>query len=581
MARLTQYDYIFAIGTIFAFLDAWNIGANDVANSWATSVASRSVTYIQAMVLAGLMEFTGAVGAGSRVTDTIRTKIVDPDLFAEDPAVLMLGMLCAVIASACFLTFATKIGFPVSTTHSILGGVLGMGIAAVGADDITWVSKDDDGKVQVKSGVVAVFLAWIIAPCISAGFASIIFLITKFGVLLRSNPIMKAFFTIPFYFGVTAALLCMLIITKGGQIKSGLNGPETAGVIVGTGAAWALLICIFLMPWIHRRVIKDDWQLRWYHIPMGPLLLRRGEVPPPPEGQDTQIKNYYEGHLTREELEARRAGAVARGDVEAGVVDAEGKYATKESTNSASSDTDVYDRVPERKSIVGPKPEGGFSGALVFWYLKYAIFRGIDKDVVNMQNEKGVLSGDLEDTHARASHFDNKVEYMFAFLQVMTAATASFTHGANDVANAIGPYASIFQIWNQGALPDKPGVPTWILAFGGVAIMIGLWTYGYHIMKNLGNRLTLQSPSRGFSIELGSAITIILATKLALPISTTQCITGATVGVGLCNGDWRAINWRMVGWIYLGWIITLPLAGIVSGCLMGFIINAPRFGYSS
>ena len=113
--------------------------------------------------------------------------------------------------------------------------------------------------------------------------------------------------------------------------------------------------------------------------------------------------------------------------------------------------------------------------------------------------------------------------------------------------------------------------------FGGAGIVIGLWTYGYNIMKNLGNRLTLQSPSRGFSIEMGGVIAIVVATRLKLPVSTTQCITGATVGVGLCNGDWRAINWRMVAWIYLGWFITLPCTGILSGVLMGFIINSPRW----
>lgn len=109
-------------------------------------------------------------------------------------------------------------------------------------------------------------------------------------------------------------------------------------------------------------------------------------------------------------------------------------------------------------------------------------------------------------------------------------------------------------------------------------MIIGLWTYGYKIMVNLGNRITLISPTRGFSCELGSTITIIIATRFGLPISTTQCITGATVGVGLCNGDWKSINWRMVAWIYFGWIVTVPCAGIISGCLMGLIINAPRWG---
>jgi phosphate/sulfate permease len=114
--------------------------------------------------------------------------------------------------------------------------------------------------------------------------------------------------------------------------------------------------------------------------------------------------------------------------------------------------------------------------------------------------------------------------------------------------------------------------------FGGAAIDIGLWTYGYNIMRNLGNRITLHSPSRGFSMELGAALTVVLATRLSLPISTTQCISGATVAVGICTGNIKAINWRMVAWIYFGWIITLPITGVVAGCLMGIIINAPRFG---
>lgn len=573
---LHQYDYIFAIGTIFAFLDAWNIGANDVANSWATSISSRSVTYIQGACLASIMEFIGAVGAGSRVSDTIRTKIVDTSEFKNDAPLLMLGMLCAVIASSLFLTWATKIGFPVSTTHSILGGVLGMGIAAVGADGIQWV-KYKNGAFQAKDGVVTVFLAWIVAPCISAGFASVIFMITKFGILLRNNPVMKGFVTIPLYFGITAALLAMLVVTKGGQIDTSMYSEgEIAAIICGVGAGWMFLISLFLLPWMYRVVIKDDWQLRWWHIPLGPLLLKRGEIPPPPTDSG-HITDFYEGRLTLEELEARRAAA--NGDVEAAAA-----AESKEANITSSSDSDSSEPpLIKYKPLVGPKPEGGFSGALVFWYVKWLFLRGVDQDVLNMQKKQGALSGDIEETHARASHFDNKTEYLFSFLQIMTACTASFTHGANDVANAIGPYATIYEIWDEGTLPPKgkSQVPTWILAFGGVAIVIGLWTYGYNIMRNLGNRLTLQSPVRGFSMELGSAITVILATKLNLPISTTQCITGATVGVGLCNGDWRAINWRMVAWIYLGWVITLPVAGIMSGCLMGFIINAPRWGMSS
>ncbi|PKS05936.1 hypothetical protein jhhlp_007769 [Lomentospora prolificans] len=574
---LHQFDYLFAIGTIFAFLDAWNIGANDVANSWATSVSSRSVGYIQAMSLASVLEIAGSIGVGARVADTIRTKIVDIDQFTHDPALLMLGMVCAVVASSIYLTCCTKIGLPVSTTHSIMGGVIGMGIALVGASNILWV----DSEGGINSGVVQVFLAWVIAPGISGAFASIIFLITKYGVMLRSNPVMRGLMLVPVYFGITASLLTMLIVWKGGSIKITFSDAETAGMIVGVGAAFALLITIFLVPWLYRIVAKDDWQLRWYHIPMGPLLLKRPEPPAQPEGAKGGITDFYAGHLTREELDALRNRNSQNNDLESkGTAQGEGE--AKILTGS----DDGSDQPPNtgyvHKSLIGPKPDAPwYSGAYMFWLIKNIFLRGVDQDIINMQKKESMLTGDLEEMHAHVKHYDNKAEFLYSFLQVLTACTASFTHGANDVANAIGPYATIYQVWSSGEITgSKAPVPIWILVFGGVAIALGIWTYGYNIMRNLGNRITLHSPSRGFSMELGSACTIILATRLKLPVSTTQCITGATVGVGLCSGTWRSINWRMVAWIYMGWIFTLPVAGIISGCLCGIIVNAPRWGYS-
>jgi sodium-dependent phosphate transporter len=159
----------------------------------------------------------------------------------------------------------------------------------------------------------------------------------------------------------------------------------------------------------------------------------------------------------------------------------------------------------------------------------------------------------------------------------MTAATASVAHGANDVSNAMGPLSAIYQIWQANTTAEDSDVPIWILVFGGAAISIGLWTYGYNLMRNLGNRITLHSPSCGFWMELGAALTVVMATRLALPVSTTQCIIGATVGVGLCAGDYKAINWRMVAWSYSAWFITLPATALISGLVMAFVINAPSF----
>ncbi len=171
----------------------------------------------------------------------------------------------------------------------------------------------------------------------------------------------------------------------------------------------------------------------------------------------------------------------------------------------------------------------------------------------------------------------SKTEDLFISLNVITSCMQSFAHGSNDVANAIGPLSTIYYIWSTGKIPGSTSSPVeiWQLAYGGVAICLGLALYGYNIMRVLGNNLTYQSPSRGFCMDLGSSITIIIASKEGFPVSTTQCITGATVGVGLANGEWRAVNWWLFARIFASWVITLPAAGLLSGCIYAFVALSP------
>lgn len=283
--------------------------------------------------------------------------------------------------------------------------------------------------------------------------------------MLRSNPALKGLFLVPVYFGMTAALLTMLIVWKGGSIEITFNDAETAGMIVGVGAAWALVITLFLVPWLYRIVIKDDWQLRWYHIPLGPLLLRRPEPPVQPDGAKGGIRDFYEGHMTKEELDNLRHGN-RNSDVDT-TIEPEGKEAVAGETPDSNSDATQQGQpaFPKEKKIVGPKPDGPWhSGEVLFWWFKYIFLRGVDQDIVNLQHRRTALSGDLPAIHAHVPHYDNKAEYLYTFVQVMTACTASFTHGANDVANAIGPYATIYQVWSSGALEgSKSNVPIWIL----------------------------------------------------------------------------------------------------------------------
>ncbi|OBT69868.1 hypothetical protein VE03_00472 [Pseudogymnoascus sp. 23342-1-I1] len=547
---LHQFDYVFAIAMIFGFLDAFMIGANDVANSWATSVSSRSVSLKQAMFLATIMEFAGAIGVGGRVADTIRTKIVSIDLFKGDASVLMIGMTCALVSSSIYLSIATRLGMPVSSTHSIMGGVIGMGIATVGAKNISWG----------WTGVAQVFAAWAIAPGLSGIFGAIIFTITKYGVLKRENPVKAAFFMVPVYFAFTTGILTMLIVWKGAATLKDSSNAVIIGSVLGVAFGVALLVTIFLLPYLHRLLIKDDWELKWYHIFYGPLLLKRGDVPPKPEDHEV-VTDYYK-------------------TFEYGQTQPDGTTAPASETTAEDVEKNGSKTGSIQKNIEAPIDEDEKPKTSIFQKAKNALFSGVDQDVVSHQSHKSsVLVGDLKSVHDAATHYDNKAEHTYSFLQVLTASTASFAHGANDVSNAVGPLASVYVIWQSANEIEKSSdVPIWILAYCGAAISIGLWFYGYNMMRQLGNRITLHSPSRGFSMELGSAITVVMATRLSLPISTTQCISGATVGVGLCAGTWRAINWRMIAWIYFGWIITLPCTGIISGCLTGILINSPQWG---
>lgn len=551
---LHQFDYIFAIAMIFAFLDAWNIGANDVANSFASSVSSRSLKYWQAMALAGICEFLGAVLVGNRVSDTIRNKIIDVEVFAADPAVLMLTMACALIGSSLWLTAATSVGMPVSTTHSIVGAVIGSSIAAKGAKNIVWG----------WGGVSQIIASWFIAPAIAGCFASIIFLISKYLVLERKNfstSLNNALLLVPTLVFITFSILTMLIVWKGAPSLNldDLSDGALAGSIVGVGAVATLLYMLFFYPYYRRKLVHNDWTLRWFDVYRGPTFyfMPTDNVPPMPENHQLTI-DYYKGR--------RQEEPKPEPDTKADSVDIELLSVTTGHSAPQQTTRQLWWLLLKQ----GPK-----KWPYLLWLV---VSHGFTKDIISTQMNGGVLAGDLRAVHGKSKFYDNRIEFLYSLLQAITAGTMSFAHGANDIANATGPLATVYLVWKSNTTASKADVPIWVLCYAAAALVIGCWTYGYRIMANLGNKLILQSPSRGFSIELGAAVTTVMATQLAIPVSTTQCAVGATVFVGLCNKDLRAVNWRMVLWCYLGWVFTLPMAGIIAGIINGIILNAPRLG---
>lgn len=204
MAVLEKYSWIIALISIAFCVSSFGNGANDVANSYATSVAARTLTMPQVGVLAMITEFVGAVALGSRVTGTIKSNVIDIKHFNAKPATLILTMACTEFGSATWLIFATRSGFPVSTTQTVVGALVGAGIAA-GAK-VQWGWK--------KGSVSQIAASWAIAPLIAGCFAAIIFGTIKFGILKRKDPFKWAMRLIPVYLSFTAAVLALFMVVE-------------------------------------------------------------------------------------------------------------------------------------------------------------------------------------------------------------------------------------------------------------------------------------------------------------------------------------------------------------------------------
>jgi len=177
--------------------------------------------------------------------------------------------------------------------------------------------------------------------------------------------------------------------------------------------------------------------------------------------------------------------------------------------------------------------------------------------------------------HARAEVFDYKTEEVFKYLQIFTAIFDSFAHGANDVANSIGPLAAVWAIYKANEIPDKKvPVESWILALGGAGIVAGLGLYGYKIIAALGVKMAKVTPSRGFAIELGAAFIIVAGSFLGLPLSTTHCQVGATVGLGMMEGK-GGVNWCLFANVFAGWVMTLIVGAGLSAGIFAFTAYSP------
>ena len=492
-----MYDYLWLVvgGGIASFVAAMGIGANDVANAFASSIGSKALTVKSAVAIASVFECAGAILMGSHVTKTIRKGIADYECFEDTPEIFIYGCFCVLISVAGWLFLASYLEMPVSTTHSCVGGMIGMTLITGGTDCVIWYKAMD--SFPYVGGVLGIVISWFLSPLLSALIAGCIFYMTRLFVLRKENSFEKSYIFIPILVGLTLFLNSLFIIYKGGQ-GIGLD-DLSAGTSLLISFSLGLISSICIIPFIPRLKRK---------------VIQRID--------DRQSEN---------QLEIQEC--LPQGDI----------------------------LVEEHMS-----------------YFK----KMVSKIKENMNHDVNDLQiGKVKSIHDHSEKFDKKTEESFKYLQIFTAICNSFSHGANDVANAIGPYAAIVTIYmNNGEMNSRVDMgPSayLILAMGGVGITVGLLLYGYKIIKAIGVKLCCITPSRGFSIELGSATIIIVGSRLGIPLSTTHCQVGATMGVGAledikkCSG----INWTLAGKVFAGWVITLLVVGGTTAILVMQGIYAP------
>lgn len=465
--------FLLIAALVCGFYMAWNIGASDVANAIGTAVGSKSLTLRQAVVLAAIMEFCGALIAGDNVSETIMKGIVNTELFENNPRMLVLGMLGSLLAAGSWLQLASYKGWPVSTTHSIIGAVAGFGMVYGGISAIHW------------SNVSLIFVSWIISPLMGATLAYLGFTFLTHTILYKSHPMEAAKkFTPKIVFVVVNFWFLFLLLEGLHNLDIKLN--------LWVGIAISLFlsaICAFVSQSIVNRY-ASRFEPKKLEERIDPMI---GEI------------------LEKAARQLKKAKEISQHELQFHI------------------------------SLLEEEVD----------FLSHSV------------RERSKVEIDRSEYDA--------VEKIFAWLQIVTAASMAFAHGANDVANAIGPLAAIVNVLRSGAVVLHSAVPFWVLTLGGVGIVIGLATWGWRVVETIGKKITELTPSRGFAAEFGAATTVLIASLLGMPISTTHTLVGAVLGVGLARGI-GAINLTTIRDIVISWVVTVP-AGALLAIIYFFILK--------
>jgi solute carrier family 20 (sodium-dependent phosphate transporter) len=505
------------------------IGANDVANAFASSVSSGSITLKQAVLIASVCEFSGAFFLGASVTGTIRSKIVSTDLYKSEPEVLLFGMFTSLLSAILLLFIATHFGIPVSTTHDIVGCIMGFSIAAKGFDSIQW------------DVVKKIMLSWVASPLLSGAVGFILFGLVKYFIMTSANPFDRAFWAFPVVLTVGIGIDMFYCLYKASSNFAGFQKKLSLAWVLpvsfGSGAFLGLLWIVIFGPIAKRRVEA--------HNSSTPTAYNAKAVPHPNKSVEENVEKKVVDDFQE---------VTDYDDIE--------KVAPKEEP-AVSVDNSEQTAIVDQPTAPEQPARTGFLGAMDrFGAATY------NQDLHAQSMHESKRAAELWDD---CEKFDENAEGLFTYVQVFTACLNSFAHGANDVSNTIAPLSAIIQIYRDGKVSSKSKVQKWVLAYGGIAIVAGLLLYGYRVMKSIGYKMTMLSPSRGASAELAASLIVVTASFNNLPVSSTQCIVG---GVGLVGGV-KNVQWLFLLRVCVSWVFLFFLAVVVSAGVFSFGAFSP------
>ncbi|KAI1900504.1 hypothetical protein AGOR_G00050610 [Albula goreensis] len=598
---VTDYLWLLVLGFIIAFILAFSVGANDVANSFGTTVGSGVVTLQQACILATVFETAGSMLLGAKVSETIRQGIIDVNMYNGSEPELMAGSISAMFGSAVWQLLASFLRLPISGTHCIVGATIGFSLVVKGHEGVKWME------------LLKIVISWFLSPLLSGLMSAFVFYFVRMYILNKENPVPNGLKALPIFYAVTMGVNLFSIMFTGAPLLGLDRIPWWSTMLISAVCAvvTAIVVWFAVCPHISKKIEKIK------PSPAKSPLMEK-HILKPVSDEASKISSWkppVQLPLPDSTVAFDIGGPEDVGDSDSlgldgtdGIVQSKGKVQLSKvnsmSSNGSSQshtihkDSGLYKDVllklhlTKMGDCMGESEDQPIRRNNSYTSYTMTIY-GIHSDLKQKEGDTKIPSNEAAQCEAvdylgedkvvphlgdRArndvSHEEDvlevdqpEVSLLFQFLQILTACFGSFAHGGNDVSNAIGPLVALWLVYDTGMVTSSKPTPIWLLLYGGVGICAGLWALGRRVIQTMGKDLTPITPSSGFSIELASALTVVVASNIGLPVSTTHCKVGSVVAVGWLRSR-KAVDWRLFRNIFIAWFVTVPISGFISAAIM-------------